>query len=486
MTPPTEDSYLALFARALRRWWPVVLACVIVAPGVAFTIAHRAAKEYSAKAEVLFRETHYEQLLFGSSSIPAPDPVRQAATNLKLVDLEAVSRRVGKRLGVSASAVREAISVAPQGEADIASVTATWGKASFAAALANTYVRQYIALSRAAEELHLQEAQRVVEAEVARMAPAERDSVAGHSLQDRASQLGTLAALQTGGAELASPAVAPSEPFAPNPKRDVILGIFLGLVLAIGLALLLDRLDRRLRTVDDIRRALRTPVLGSVPLRRRLKADGPLEKHTADVFRAMHANLRFFERDRELRSLMFASPGSGDGSSMVAWQLAAAAVDGGLHVLVIRADLRAASAEPGLTTALAHGALLQEVIVRGSATGGGRLDVLEPGPDAGSPMSLLASPRMAELLLQVREEYELVIVDAPPLGSVPDGIPLAKGVDGVAIVARTGAHSRRSLAALRAELDQLGVHVVGAIITGTRPSTERYGSVDLSFSLDPS
>ncbi len=477
---------MAFFTGALRRRWLVVLACVLVTTGVALLISLQAEKEYSAKAEVLFSETHYDQVLFGSSAPPAPDANRQAATNLKLVDLEAVSERVGRKLGVSSGEVREAIAVAPQGESDLISVTATWSEAQFAAELANTYVRQYISLSRDAEQTQLNEAQRVVETQVDAMSASEQEGPDGELLRSRANQLSVLAALQNGGAELASAAVAPSEPSSPNHKRDVILGLVLGLLFGIGLALLIDRLDRRLRSTDEIGEALRVPVLISVPLPRRATADGGLDPASADVFRALYANLRFLQRDRALRSVMFASLDQSDGRSAAAWQLAAAAADGGARVLLINADLRAPSADPGLTNVIADGIRLQEVVIHHRQSGSGAIDVLEPGPAAGSPISLLATPRMAELLAQARESYEFVVVDAPPLGLAPDGIPLAQGVDGVAIVARAGGHVKQALGGLRTELDQLGVDVVGAVVTGTRSSVARYGPVEAPLTLEPS
>ncbi|HEV7481962.1 MAG TPA: hypothetical protein VGO13_02560 [Solirubrobacterales bacterium] len=477
-TPQGEGTYMTFFIGALRRRWLVVLACLLVTAGVALLISLQASKEYSAKAEVLFSETHYDQVLFGSSAPPAPDANRQAATNLKLVDLEAVSERTGRRLGISSGEVREAIAVAPQGESDLISVTATWSDADFAAELANTYVRQYIGLSRAAEQAQLRQAQRVVEAQVEAMSAFEREGADGELLESRANQLRVLAALQTGGAELASAAVPPGEPSSPNHKRDLLLGVALGLLFGIGLALLIDRLDRRPRTTDEIGEALRVPVLISVPLSRGAETDGSLDPASADVFRSLHANLRFLQGDRALRSVMFASLDSADGRSRAAWQLAAAAADGGSRALVIHADLRSPSAEPGLTNVIAGGAMLQEVVTRRTQVGAGGIDVLEAGPAAGSPMSLLATPRMTELLTLARESYEFVVVDAPPLGSVPDGIPLAKGVDGVVVVVRAGSHSKQSLRGLRTELDQLGVAVVGAVLTGSRSSIARYGPVE--------
>jgi capsular exopolysaccharide synthesis family protein len=484
MTEPADDTYLLHLVTALRRRWLIVLVCALATPAVALAVSQNKPKEYSAEAEILFGSTHFDQALFGSSATPAPDPTRQAATNLRLVDLGAVCARTGRALGVPAQKVCNAITVAAEGDSDLASVTATWGRPRFAARLADAYVRQYIAFRRKAQQGQLREAQRVVELQLAQT-PEGTTSTDGQSLQERANQLRILAALQTGDAELVSPAGVPGAPSSPRPKRDAVLGLVLGLVLGCGLALLADRLDRRLRSADEVRRALRAPVLGAVPLNRRLKVGGPLDPRTGDAFRALHANLHYVDSERDLHSVMFTSLGSSDGRSVVAWHVAAVVADSGSRVLLVRADLRAPSPGPGLTTVLVDGAALDEV-VHPVEDVDGTLDVLEPGPDAGTPMSVLATPRMVALLEQARQRYDLVVVDAPPLGTVPDGIPLARSADGVLVVVHTGRHSGRALRALRAELDHLNVGVVGAVLTGTRPSAERYGSIDLSPSLDAS
>jgi polysaccharide biosynthesis transport protein len=485
MSESEGDTYLLHLLGVLRRRWLVVLVCAVVAPGVALAISLDKPKQYEAKAQLLFQDPRFEQAIFGTSPAPAVEPSRQAATNLKLVDLEAVSKRTGRKLGVSPGEVRDAITVAPEGNANLIGITASWGNGVYAARLADTYAHQYIAFRRTSQRGQLRNAQRVVEQQLTLLTPEQRLADEGKTLEDRANQLRILAALQTGDAELVSPAGVPTAASSPRPKRDALLGFALGLMLGLGLALLIDRLDRRLRGADDVGRALRAPVLGSVPLGRGLTAGGSLESGTADVFRALHANVHYVDERSDLRSLLFTSLGTGDGRSQVAWHFAAAAAESGQRVLVIHADLRSPSAEPGLTSVLAQGATLSEVVTT-TATEAGVLDSLPAGPAVEAPMSLLAGPRVAELLELTQLSYDLVVIDAPPLGSAPDGIPLAKSADGVIVVVRTGTHSARALRSLRAELERLGIRVVGAVLTGTRRSAKRHDTVDLSPALDPS
>jgi Mrp family chromosome partitioning ATPase len=479
-----QDTYLAAAVGILRRRWPYVLACALIATGVALAVSSSAPKEYESKAELLFTEPRYEEVVYGIDA-PAPDPGRQAATNLKLITRDAVSEAAGRKLGLSSGEVRGAIAISPQGEADLVSVTATWEDAEFAAKLANAYASSYIRLNQAMESARFRKAEKILEGQLAAMPPAAREGPEGELLTNRAKRLGVMGALQTGNAELASAAVPSSEPASPKPKRAAILGLVLGLLLGVGLALLIDRLDRRLRAPEQIAAALGTPILGSIPLQRRRSREQPLEPRVADVLRGVHANLHFFQRERELRAIMFASLDGGDGGRSAAEQFAVVAAENASRILMIHADMRAPTEAPGLSTVLAHGATLRDVAVRWTVSGGGVLDVLEPGPGAGSPINLLGSPRMTELLRMAREEYDLVVVDAPPLGTVPDGIPLARGVDGVVVVVRLGAHAEGALRDLRGELDQLDVDVVGAILNGKYLSGSRYGFAGGAVAPEP-
>jgi uncharacterized protein involved in exopolysaccharide biosynthesis len=249
MTQQAGDTYSRHLTDVVRRLWFVVLACTLIVLGISLALSLSQHKEYSAKAEILFREIPYDQILFGSSALPVPNPNRQAATNLKLVGLEAVSQRTGKVLGLSGGAVRKDISVSPQGEANIVSVTGTADSAAFAAKLANTYVRQYVGLRREVEQAQLRGAQRVLERQIAGVPQAARNGPFEQTLEKRAQQLHVLAALQNGGAEMASSAVPPGGPSAPTPKRDAILGLLLGLVLGVGLALTIDGIRSRERVL---------------------------------------------------------------------------------------------------------------------------------------------------------------------------------------------------------------------------------------------
>src|SRR5207244_8023755 len=165
-----------------------------------------------------------------------------------------------------------------------------------------------------------------------------------NALRQRAEQLQILAALQTGNAELVQPANVPTTPSSPTPTRDAILGLIIGILLGLGLAVLLERLDRRLKDPKEISEAFDRPILGAIPESRAIaNADHDpqrLAPGEAEAFRMLRANLRYFNVDRQINSVLITSSAPADGKSTVAMHLASAAAGAGAKVLLMEADLR--------------------------------------------------------------------------------------------------------------------------------------------------
>ena len=176
------------------------------------------------------------------------------------------------------------------------------------------------------------------------LTPSQRKATQGSALRAQLDQLRVLAALQTGNAELVQRAAAPTEPSTPKPLRNAILALFLAIALGVGLALLRDRLDHRLRDRDDAEALLGRPVLGVIPESSSLRTDRGDALHLvgqeAEAFRTLRANLRYYDIDRDVRSLLVTSSAPGDGKSTVARCLAATAAAAGVRVILVEADLR--------------------------------------------------------------------------------------------------------------------------------------------------
>jgi capsular exopolysaccharide synthesis family protein len=471
--------------RAIRGRRDLILLCALVVPLVALALSLTQQKRYSATAGLLFRDAQLDQKLFNSSVLPpSSDPAREAATNSDLVGLEAIAQRTATALGgrETPGAVAGAISTSPEGQSNIVNITATDPNPAFAARLANTYAQQFIAFRRDADRAKIADAQQLVQTQLNELRRSgEAGSPSGVSLQGRAEELGILASLQTGNAELVQPAHVPTSPSSPKTKRNAVLGVLLGLLLGIAAALLLERLDRRIKDVAELEEIYRLPVLCDVPESQVLSANRAGEEQgfaVAEAFRMLRARLRYFNIDREIRSLIVTSVGPAEGKTTVAQNLAAAAAStGSTRVLLLEADLRrprlagnlALSSSPGLAEVLTHGVGLNDVIQRLTLSPGNgvvaekTLDVIVAGVNPPNPAELLESDKMGDLLDRLAAIYDLVIVDTPPAGLIADVIPLMNRVGGVVIVSSIGRSSRDGATDFREQLVQLGAPVLGVI-----------------------
>lgn len=458
------------------------MAAVLV-PATALGFSLQEDKQYSATAQLLFRDPGFDQKLFGASVLsPSQDPRREAATNATLVALQTISERAATVLRRPVTTVRDKVTVTPQGDADVVAVTATDTSPAFAAKLANTVAEEYIRFRRSADRSKINEAVELMRRQLNALAPGRRNGAEGRSIAARVEQLQVLASLQTGNAELVQTAATPRVPSSPKPVRNTVLGLILGLALGVALAVLFDRIDRRLRNASDAERLFDRPVLGLIPESRSLRKTDPrlirLSGPEGEAFRALRTNLRYFAVDRAVSSVLITSSAPGDGKSTTARHLAAAAASSNVRVVLLEADLRRPILTTlfsdlhayGLTDVLASQVPVSDVIqqipvttrVGDQATA--MLDVLTAGSPAPNPSDLLESDRMGEVLSELEERYELVIVDTSPVSVVVDAIPLLGRVSGVVIVVRHGKSVKTAARMLRRMLADLRIDPLGIIV----------------------
>lgn len=492
MSPLTDDrnAQLGQVLRALRRRWWIVIACVVFTGGAAILFSTRQVKQYTASASLLFQDPGFDQMVFGSNfAQPTADPTRQAATNIDLVSLPTVAARTSRALGgkITPGRVRAEVSVAASGQADIASISATDSSPVEAAVIANTYAKQYIRYRQQADRAKVAGAQTSVRHDLAQLTPSQRTSAVGQSLLNRANQLQILASLQTGNAELAQAATTPTSPSSPKTERNGIIGILVGLMLGLAIALLVDRFDQRLRDSAAVEEAYAVPILGVVPASGAFAAshaNDPLQGAEAEAFGLLRARLRYFNVDRELRSILVTSAMPNDGKTTIALHLAIADAIAGARVVLVEADLRRPTlAErldlrkgPGLADVVSRNVTLESALVSvgepdfGPHGSGSHpvIDVLPAGAIPPNPAEMIESASMRELLVTLTEQYDIVIIDSPPVSVVADAIPLMRQVSGLVIVSRIGQTSRGSAEHLRQQLVKLNAPTLGVIANGER------------------
>jgi capsular exopolysaccharide synthesis family protein len=478
-TSPSAEQLLDI----LRRRAPWILLCFVLVAGVAYGFSKRETKKYTATAALTFNNNQLDQQIAGlSASNSNSNPLVQQDSDIELVRVGNMAAKTARLLGhgLTYEKVDATLSISGKGESSLVDVAATSTSPVLAAAIANTYVNQFVNEQQRSNRQFFKSALALVNKQLAALSPTQRFGTDGLDLVDRAHTLGLLAELNYNNAEVAQEAAVPSSPSSPKTKRNTVLGAVLGLLIGLGVAFLLERLDRRIRRREELEEIYGLPMLGAVPKSSAFSRKGAVLPSTAtEAFSLIRAHLRFFNVDRELRTVLIASPAPGDGKTTISRYLAEAGARSGLRVLLLELDLRQPSLAqqlgippgPGLADVLI-GAVPMDQATRsvalqapsGEGPGGYTLEVLAAGAVLPpNPGELLESQAMDGALERARSAYDLVVIDTPPLTAVSDAFPLLTKVDGVVIVGRIG-HSRRDAAEqLHQVLASSGAPLLGVI-----------------------
>ena len=265
----TMDLPKVLAVLRARKWLLVFIA--LEAAAVTLAISLTLPPRYEASADVLFgRTTAADSVIASGGSGPTDTPERVAANNLALASLDTVAVRVKRRLRGDATVgdLKDAVSIQSNGESDVVTVTAEWGQPRVAAAIANEFATQIVALRRETAQAEVERAIRAINDRIAANPAPSRDQL--RSLRDRASELEVLKALETGDAQVVERAQPPAEASSPRPLRNALVAAVVGLILAAFIAVLLAALDQRVRDEDELVELLDAAVLARIP-----KAAGP-------------------------------------------------------------------------------------------------------------------------------------------------------------------------------------------------------------------
>ena len=482
----------------VRRRLPLIVLCAVVVAGAAFFVSMRQTKEYTATSSLVFSNDSLSQQIAGLSASTGTTSGELAAqaNNLELVSGGNAAAKTAKLLdhGLTTGEVAGSLSISGQAESGIVTIASTTTSPTLSAEIANTYAEQFVKEQKGANNRYFKSALAVVHKQLLRLTPTQRIGPDGLQLQNRAQTFALLKELDYGNVSVAQQAAPPSSPSSPRTKRNTALGLFLGLLIGFGLAIGLERLDRRIKGPEDLEAIYQLPVLGTIPETRALarpSSDGQgkqaaLPPADAEAFNLIRGHLRSFNVDRPPRTIVIASAEPSDGKTTIARHLAEATARLGSRVLLIEADLRhpALSRQlglrpgPGLADVL-NGAVSSTQAIRriefaapsaGNAEGR-TLDVLPAGGALPpSPAALLESHAMEGLLEESRLAYDLVVIDTPPLTVVSDALSLLTKVDGVVIVGRVARSHRDAAERLHRVLLGSGAPLLGLIVNGSKSS----------------
>ncbi|WFE65657.1 polysaccharide biosynthesis tyrosine autokinase [Micromonospora sp. WMMD714] len=265
-----------------------------------------------------------------------------------------------------------------------------------------------------------------------------------------------------------------ASPVAPQPNRNIALGVLVGLLLGAALAVLRGMVDVRLRDAAGLQRATGSPLLGDIPFDVAAKAK-PLivgEASTsarAEAVRKLRTNLRFVDVHEPARVIAVTSALQGEGKTTLSCNLAIALAEAGWRVLLVDADLRRPKVADylgidggiGLTDVLVGDVQVGDVVQR---WGDKSLLVLPSGSTPPNPSELLGAKAMADLLLALRESADIVVIDTAPLLAVTDGVVVAVQADGALLVTQQGRTSRAQVAAAARSLHSVSVRLLGCVL----------------------
>ena len=468
------------------------LATLVLVPAIAAALTVLQSPSYKASAQVLLHRNN----VVGSPAA-ATDPVRELQTQAELAGVPAVAERAiaaARVRNLTATDFLKSSSVAPALGSDFLTFSVTSVDPEIAKRLATAYAQSYVDYRQDSDRQELKAARTAVQDRLGRL---QRTGLAGsaeyRSLVREDRRLANLEALGMPAARVVRTADRATR-VGPKLVRNEMIGLALGLVLALALAFLWDALDTRIRSVETLRNGLRLRVLGRLPepdrkLRREdrlLMLADPLG-HDAEAFRVLRASFDYANADYQARTIMVTSAVGGEGKSTTVANLAVALARAGRRVVLIDSDLRRPSLHrffdldqsPGLIDVeLGHVELEEALrpvsltqwapVASGSRPGSrrqGTLEVMTAGHVFEAADELGVEQTVARIAERLQDRADLVLIDAAPLLPVGDAIALSAHVDALVLVVRHNSLRSSAFDDLRRTLASTPAPKLGFILT---------------------
>ena len=314
---------------------------------------------------------------------------------------------------------------------------------------------------------------------------------------------------------IVKPALTPEVPInPPKTTSTVIIGIVLGLILGVFFAVIMENLDTSIGTIEDVESYLEIPVLGVIPYIPSIKEvdkskdEGAQEEREKDrgyplvlymspksqimeAYRSLRTNILFLNQERDVKTIMVTSSSLQEGKTINCINSAITLALGGYKTLLVETDLRRGTIgkvfsierSPGVTDVILGSAPWKDVIrdINDIMLGGFDIDDLIKSPELSNlhiitsgafptnPSEIINSRQMSKFIEDVKEEYDFVILDSPPVLPVTDAVLLSQKVDGVIILYEVGRIARGVLKRAKSHLEGVKADILGIILNGVRP-----------------
>lgn len=261
----------------------------------------------------------------------------------------------------------------------------------------------------------------------------------------------------------------PDFPASPNKPLNLILGAVLGLIFGLALAFILEFMDTSVKSIEDVERYLGVPVLAVIP-----KDVGMLHKESglspdAEAYRILRTNIEFNRKSADANSITIVSGGAGEGKSTTLLNLAFVCAQGGYNTLMIDADLRRPTLHNrfdinnsvGLTNYLTTDLALEDVILQ---TPVDNLYFMPSGILPADAAGILNSRRMSELIGDVKNRFDLILLDSPPILGVSDASVLVSEADLTIVVIQHRKLPRNMLLRVKQAVENVGGTLLGVVL----------------------
>jgi succinoglycan biosynthesis transport protein ExoP len=477
-----EGDALTSALSIVRRRWLVIVGVLIACVGMSALKHAHSAKHYEATASVHFQSGTLSDAALQVTPSGSSEPQREADTEVLVAHSPEVAQGVRQQLGLSVppSQLLEEVKVETAQNADVLNIIATTGDAVRSARLANAFAQQYIAFRASSQLSGISTAQSKLQQQIKEL-PAGAPERA--SLEQSVQRLNALRAVAGGGANIIGTATPPSSPSGMRLSTTILIGLLVGLALAFSLVFLLESLDRRIKSIEEIEREYRLSALTGIPQSAFRVGHATDRTELLEPYRILRSALDFAAVSHQLDTLLVTSAVSGEGKTTVAVDLAHAIALTGRHTVLVELDLRRPTfakhfdldASRGVTTALVGAGSLDELLVE-PFPNLPNLSMLPSGRLPQNPSELLSSPRITEMISELATDDGIVIIDAPPLNPVADAqvLLINPAIHATLIVARVDQTTRDEVRRARAILDRHMVTPIGIAVTGLRDAN-RYG-----------
>lgn len=467
-----------------ERWWVIAL-CGVIAAGAAAVYVERKPNQYTASASLQFTSNSLPSQVAGVGSGSSLDPEGEKNTNVQLVTATPVAELVIKALKLQASPgalLEEVTATDPQNDY-IVQVSVTDENPERAAKLANAFAEQYVVYSRQQNEQQLIKGQQLIAQHIAELPPG--DTTDRANLNTLSQKLLLLQSVAAANARVANTASTPSAPSAPKRTSTTLIALVFGLLLGVGMAFLINMVNRRVRTWEEFEKLYGFRVLSAIPQLVRPPRTARERDIEMEPFRILHNSLSLLAREGKVKTVLVTSSVPGEGKTTVATGLARAAADAGSRVALVEADLRRPSFADrlridskleGLSGALFDDEDPLELMQTPYAELPG-LEVLPAGQVPADATQRLRSYDVARVFDALASHFDLVVIDSAPLLPVVDTRVLLDelNLDVQLIVARSSVTTRDQIRAVRTLFEQRRLkQTVGLVVNALSSGAGTY------------